>query len=237
MPETARMPFAPPSAAETVEAAVTSRRSVRGFRPDPVDLQLVERILAAASRAPSGSNIQPWSVHVLAGGPLRALAEELTGEFLSGAPEAPDYRYYPTNWRSPYIERRRQTGWSLYALTGVARGDHEAGQRQRAKNYSFFGAPVGLVFTLDNDLNPGSWIDMGMFMENVMVLARGHGLHTCPLAAIGNYPPIVRRHLAIPDTKIIIAGMALGHEDPTEPANALRTGREPVSVFCTFHTD
>ena len=225
------------SPAEIVEEAVASRRSVRGFLPNPVDLDLVARILAVARRAPSGSNIQPWQVHVLTGQPLRTLAEELTSVFLAGEPEAPDYAYYPTHWRSPYIERRRQTGWSLYALTGVERGDHEAGQRQRAKNYSFFGAPVGLVFAIDRDLNPGSWVDNGMFMQNVMVLARGHGLHTCPLAAIGNYPPIVRRHLGIPDSQMVIAGMAIGHEDVQEPANRLRTTREELSTFCTFHTD
>lgn len=237
MPESARISAPAPTAAEIVEQAVASRRSVRGFLPDAVDLSLVERILTVASRAPSGSNIQPWQVHVLTGRPLQALGEELTAVFLSGEPEAPDYRYYPTNWRSPYIERRRRTGWSLYALTGVERGDHAAGQRQRAKNYGFFGAPVGLVFAIDSDLNPGSWVDNGMFMQNVMVLARGHGLHTCPLAAIGNYPQIVRRHLGMPETQVVIAGMAIGHEDAAEPANRLRTPREDVATFCTFHTE
>lgn len=221
--------------AAVVEKAVNSRRAVRGFLPTPIDLPLVERILSIASRAPSGSNIQPWSVHVLTGQPLRELGNALTAAFLSGEPEAPDYSYYPTEWRSPYIDRRRRTGWSLYSLTGVARGDKEAGQRQRARNYSFFGAPVGLVFAIDRDLNVGSWLDNGMFMQSAMVLARAHGLATCPLAAIGNYPRIVREHLAIPDSQIVMAGMALGLEDPDEPANRLRTEREPLSNFCTFH--
>jgi nitroreductase len=219
-----------------VEEAVSTRRSVRGFRPDPIDLGIVERILTVASRAPSGSNIQPWSVHLLVGEPLRALGEELTATFLSGEPERPDYSYYPTNWRSPYIERRRKTGWSLYELAGVARGDYAAGQRQRARNYRFFGAPVGLVFAIDRDLNPGSWVDNGMYMQTVMILARAHGLHTCPLAAIGNYPDIVRRHLGIPGSQIVIAGMAIGHADEDEPTNRLRTDREPLAVFCTRHS-
>lgn len=220
-----------------VEQAVSTRRSIRGFLPDPVDIATVERILAVASRSPSGSNIQPWSVHLLAGAPLRQLGDELTAIFMAGEAERPDYSYYPTEWRSPYLERRRKTGWSLYGLTGVGKGDREAGQRQRARNYGFFGAPVGLVFAIDRDLNQGSWVDNGMFMQTIMILARAHDLHTCPLAAIGNYPDVVRRHLGITDSQIVIAGMAIGHADPDEPANRLVTEREPVSLFCTRHVD
>ena len=218
-----------------VEHAVTTRRAIRAFRPEAVDIALVERILVAASYAPSGSNIQPWSVHVVTGEALDQLGAELTRTFLSGEAERPDFAYYPTRWRAPYIDRRRKTGWSLYQLAGVARGDREAGDRQRARNYSFFGAPVGLVFAIDEDLNQGSWLDYGMFIQSVMVLARAHGLHTCPLAAIGNYPDIVRRHLGIAPGQIVVAGMALGHPDPAEPTNRLITEREPVAAFTTFH--
>ncbi len=227
----------PPSGADAlaVEQAVTSRRSVRGFLPTPVDLALVARLLTLAGRAPSGSNIQPWLVHVVAGQPLADLAADLTATFLSGAPERPDYAYYPTDWRAPYLDRRRKTGWGLYALTGVARGDHAAGQKQRARNYTFFGAPVCIVFTLERHLNKGSWVDCGMYMQSVMLLARAHGLDTCPLASTGNYPDIVRRHLSIPEDQIVLAGMAMGFADPDEPANRLRTERAPLADFCTFH--
>jgi nitroreductase len=218
-----------------VEHAVVTRRAMRAFRPDTVERSLVERILAAASHAPSGSNIQPWSVHVVTGEPLRLLSAEMTEAFLSGEPERADFAYYPTNWRPPYIDRRRKTGWGLYQLAGVERGNREAGDRQRARNYSFFGAPVGLVFAIDDDLNKGSWLDYGMFIQSVMVLARAHGLHTCPLAAIGNYPDIVRRHLRIAGSQVVIAGMALGHLDQGDPTNRLITEREPVSAFATFH--
>lgn len=221
--------------AAAVEHAVTTRRAIRAFRPDPVDMALVKRILSAARFAPSGSNIQPWSVHVVTGEPLRRMSAELTRTFMSGAPERPDFAYYPTNWRPPYIDRRRKTGWSLYQLAGVARGDRQAGDRQRARNYAFFGAPVGLVFAIDKDLNQGSWLDYGMFIQSIMVLARAHGLHTCPLAAIGNYPDIVRRHLGIADAQIVIAGMALGHPDMADPTNRLITEREPLEEFTAFH--
>ena len=218
-----------------VEHAVKTRRAIRAFRPDTVDIGLVERILSAARYAPSGSNIQPWSVHVVTGEALQRLGRELTETFLSGEAERADFAYYPTRWRAPYIERRRKTGWSLYQLAGVARGDREAGDRQRARNYSFFGAPVGLVFAIDDDLNQGSWLDYGMFIQSVMILARAHGLHTCPLAAIGNYPDIVRSHLGIAAGQIVVAGMALGHPDQGEPTNRLITEREPVAAFTTFH--
>ena len=230
-------PYPGPDALGPVEHAVATRRSVRGFRPNPVDLATVERILAVASRAPSGSNIQPWSVHLLAGRPLRDLGAELTATFLAGEAERPDYSYYPTEWRAPYLDWRRKTGWGLYELAGIKRGDHEGGQRQRARNYDFFGAPVGLVFAIDRDLNQGSWVDNGMLMQTIMSLARAHGLHTCPLAAIGNYPDIVRRRLGIGDDQIVIAGIAMGHADPNEPTNRLRTEREPVSRFCVRHTE
>ena len=223
------------SAIGFVEHAIMTRRAIRAFRPDAVDLNIVARILEVASYAPSGSNIQPWSVHVVTGQPLRALSEELTATFLSGEPERPDFEYCPSTWRSPFIERRRKTGWSLYQLAGIVRRDRDAGARQRARNYSFFGAPVGLVFAIDADLNKGSWVDNGMLIQSVMVLARAHGLHTCPLASTGNYPDIVRRHLGIPDTQIVMAGVAIGFADIEAPTNRLVTDREPVEIFATFH--
>jgi nitroreductase len=222
---------------EAVEWAITTRRSVRGFTDEPVPRATIERLLETASRAPSGSNIQPWKVHVLTGPALDRLKTALCQAHFGGEPEAREYEYYPTTWRSPYLERRRKVGWDLYAITGVARGDHDASMRQRGRNYVFFGAPVGLVFTIDRDLGQGSWLDFGMFLQNIMVAARGHGLDTCPQAAIANYPLILRRQLAIRDGEIVVCGMALGRADPSEPANRLTTEREPLADFCTFHED
>ncbi len=173
-------------AGEIVEWAITTRRSVRGFIDEPVPRAIVERLLEIASRAPSGSNIQPWKVHVLMGAALERLKAALCAAHFGAEPEAREYEYYQTTWRSPYLERRRKTGWDLYTLTGVERGDRAASLRQRGRNYIFFGAPVGLVFTIDRDLGQGSWLDFGMFLQNIMIAARGHQLDTCPQAAIAN---------------------------------------------------
>jgi nitroreductase len=222
---------------EAVSYAITSRRSVRGFLPDPVAPEVIVSLLTIASRAPSGSNIQPWKVHVLTGAALARVAQAMSEAFASGEPETREYEYYPTTWRSPYLERRRAVGWELYRLAGVTKGDRSAGDRQRARNYAFFGAPVGFVFTIDRDMEQGSWLDYGMFLENIMVAARGFGLDTCPQAALANYPQVMRRELAIPDSEMIVCGMALGVADPAEPTNALVTPRETVESFTIFHSE
>jgi nitroreductase len=227
----------PETTAEIVDRAIASRRSVRGFTDEPVPRATVERLLEVASRAPSGSNIQPWKAHVAMGAALARLKAALSAAHFGGEPEAREYEYYPVTWRSPYLERRRKIGWDLYTLTGVARGDRDASVRQRGRNYAFFGAPVGLVFTIDRDLGQGSWLDFGMFLQNIMVAARGRDLHTCPQAAIANYPAILRRELGIPADEMVVCGMALGKEDPSEPANGLVTEREPLATFCIFHEE
>lgn len=224
-------------ASAAVDGAIRTRRSIRGFLPTPVAVEAIRELLDLAACAPSGSNIQPWRVHVLTGDALQRLKDELLAQHDAHAPEEREYEYYPTSWRSPYLERRRAVGWKLYELAGVAKGDREAGHRQRGLNYTFFGAPVGLVFTIDNDLEKGSWLDCGMFIQTLMIAARGRGLDTCPQAAIANYPSVLRRHLPIADTETIICGMAIGFADPAEPANALEPGREAVEVFATFHAD
>jgi nitroreductase len=225
----------PDRSREAVDLAITSRRSIRGFLDTPIDKAAIVRLLEVAGRAPSGSNIQPWKAHVLTGPVLRRLTDQLTAAHFAGQPEEREYEYYPVAWRSPYLERRRKVGWQLYELAGVTRGDREAALRQRGRNYTFFGAPVGLIFTIDRDLEKGSWLDYGMFLQSLMIAARGSGLDTCPQAAIANYPAIVRGVLGIPDSEIIVCGMALGLADPAEPANALVAEREPVSSFAQFH--
>lgn len=224
-----------PDDAAAVDRAIESRRSIRGFRPDPVPTAEVERLLALASRAPSGSNTQPWRVHVATGAALARLTGALVAAHEAGRPEAREYAYYMVDWREPYLGRRRRVGWQLYELAGVAKGDREAGDRQRGRNYTFFGAPVGLVFTIDRDLEQGSWIDYGMFLQSVMIAARGRGLDTCAQAAIASYPDVVRAELGISDSQIVLCGMALGHADPDDPTNALHSEREPVRGFTTFH--
>src|SRR5690606_13598901 len=215
--------------------AIVSRQSVRGFLPKPVPQALIRRILQAAARAPSGSNIQPWKVHVVTGATRDALSRALLQTHERGERERREYQYYPVNWRSPYLDRRRETGWGLYSLLGIQKGDREASARQHGRNYEFFGAPCLLLFTIDRDLDKGSWLDYGMFLQNMMIMARGCGLDTCPQAALANYPDIVKQHLRIPDDQIVACGIAIGYQDPDEPANRYRTTRVPVDEFAVFH--
>ncbi|CAO3435515.1 nitroreductase [Azospirillum doebereinerae] len=225
-----RLPFPGLAAVE----AVRGRRSVRAFLERPVPRAQVADILGTAARAPSGSNIQPWKVYVVAGPARDALVADLLAAHDAGVPPDPEYAYYPETWREPYLARRRKVGWDLYGALGIAKGDRERVARQHARNYEFFGAPVGLFFTLDRDMTAGSWLDLGMFMQNVMILARGIGLDTCPQQAFCNHHRIVRRHLGIPEGESLISGMALGHADPTAPENRFDTEREPVDGFARF---
>lgn len=218
-----------------VDDAIATRRSVRGFTQEPVPLAMVRDILALAGRAPSMTNTQPWRVHVLAGPVRDALCREIMAAHAAGEHPEPEYAYYPREWVSPYLDRRRQIGWALYGLLGIAKGDREATARQHRRNYDFFGAPVGMIFTLHRAMGHGSFLDLGMFLQTIMVAARARGLDTCPQAAFMNWHGIIRRHLAIPAEEMVICGMAIGLADAAEPANALIAPREPVDAFCRFH--
>lgn len=219
-----------------VRRAVIGRKSVRGFKPDPVALALVMRILDDAARAPSGTNTQPWRVHIAIGAARDRLAAEVTRAATS-EPQAHEYKYSPEPLPEPWLSRRRKVGFDLYGLAGIARGDAEGRKRQALENYLFFGAPVGLFFTMDRRFLLGSWLDMGMFMQNVMVLARGYGLETCPQAAWIYYGPTVHRALAIPDEEILVSGMSLGYPDWSAKLNALVTERVPAAEFAVVHRD
>ena len=219
-----------------VDQAILTRRSVRGFLPTPVDQATVEELLTLASRAPSGSNIQPWKVRVVAGEARerlsRAILEALDRDGYEKHKR--EWNYYPVNWREPYLARRRKIGWDLYGLLGIKKGDFENTEKQRRRNYEFFGAPVGLIFTLDEDLEIGSWLDLGIFIGALTVAARGRGLDTCPQAAFADFHAVIREQLGVPRNEIIICGMALGYEDPSAPENRLVTERAPASEFATF---
>ena len=234
-PARGALPFAAGAAARSVEEAILSRRSLRAFKPDPVPRAMVERILAVASRAPSGSNIQPWKVYVVAGEVRDRLAGIMHDECMRhGDDWKREYDYYPPQWREPYLARRRKIGWDLYGLLGIAKGDRERTRQQHARNYLFFDAPVGLVITLERDLPVGAWLDTGMFVQNVMLMARAYGLDTCPQAAIANAHAIVRRALQIPEAEIVVCGMSLGYARADAVENTLVTEREPVADFAIF---
>lgn len=220
--------------ADPVAAAITSRRSVRAFLGTPVPRETIERILDIAARAPSGTNMQPWRGYVLTGEPLRRLSEALVAEAMAGTPVEGEYRYYPEAFFEPYLSRRRKVGWDLYGLLGIAKGETEKMKRQHARNYTFFGAPVGIIFTIHRRLEIGSWLDYGIFLGNVMTAARGMGLDTCPQAAFAPHHRTIREHLPIPEEEVVVCGMALGHADPDAPENALVTERVPAREFCRF---
>ncbi len=219
-----------------VRTAVTGRKSVRGFKPDPVPVALVRQILDDAARAPSGTNTQPWRVHIAIDAARDRLSAALTDAAQSG-PQQNEYRYSPDELPEPYLSRRRKVGFDLYGIAGIARGDMAGRKKQALKNYTFFGAPVGLFFTMDRRLEFGSWLDIGMFMQNVMVLARGYSLETCPQAAWIYYGQTVHKALGIPDTELLISGMALGHPDWSVTENALETERAPSTEFATVHSE
>ena len=219
-----------------VIAAITGRRSVRGFLPDPVPRPVIEAILSAASRAPSGTNLQPWRVHVLTGAARQQLTEAILAHRRLHPEPAGQYRYYPDTWREPYLARRRKIGWDLYGLLGIGRTDRRAMREQHDRNFSFFGAPVGMIFTLDRDMGQGAFLDLGMFMQSVMIAAQGFGLDTCPQAAFMSYHAIITERLRLPDTSMVVCGMALGRVDPAAPANQLATVRAPLEDFVTFLT-
>ena len=227
-----------PESIVAVDAAITSRRSVRAFLPTPVARQTIEDILAVASRAPSGVNTQPWKVTVLTGAAKQGLTDRILAahdrNIGSTGADVGEYDYYPTEWVSPYIERRRKIGWDLYGLLGIAKGDKARMHAQHGRNYRFFDAPVGMIFTIDRILRQGSWIDYGMFLENIMVAARGRGLDTCPQAAFIGFYKEIAEHLALPASEMVVCGMSLGFADPEAPENRLVTERVPVAAFARF---
>lgn len=226
-----------PETTAAVDAAITSRRSVRAFLPTAVSRETVEQILSVASRAPSGTNTQPWKVHVLTDGAKDALVREIQAAHddpVARAQHTEEYSYYPTEWRSPYIDRRRKVGWDLYTLLGIGRADKAQMHAQHGRNYAFFDAPVGLMFTIDRVLQTGSWLDYGMFLQNVMTAARGRGLDTCPQAAFMQFHRIIAKHLDLGPDEMVVCGMSLGHADPDAVANRLTTERAPVSDFARF---
>lgn len=220
-----------------VDAAITSRRSIRAFLPTPVAREDIEAILDVAARAPSGTNTQPWKVYVLTG----ATKEKLSAEVLRAHNDPAtsklhneEYHYYPVEWVSPYIDRRRKVGWDLYSLLGLQR-DNKAGMHaQHGRNYRFFDAPVGIIFTIDRIMKQGSWLDYGMFLQNIMIAARARGLDTCPQAAFTQYHKIIGEVLQLPANEMVVCGMSLGYADPDKIENTLVTEREPIPAFTRF---
>ena len=199
--------------------------------------ETIEQILAVASRAPSGTNTQPWRVYVLNGAAKTELSRKIVAAYDDPAQRAThveEYAYYPTEWKSPFIDRRRKIGWDLYNLLQIGKTDKARMHAQHARNYAFFDAPIGLIFTIDRVMRQGSWLDYGMFLQSVMVAARARGLDTCPQAAFTQFHRLISEHVGAPDNEQVVCGMSLGHADPAAVENTLVTEREPVSGFTRF---
>ncbi|WLI88096.1 nitroreductase [Massilia sp. R2A-15] len=222
---------------QMVDDAIASRRSIRAFLPTPVAREDIEAILGVSARAPSGTNIQPWRVTVLTGAAKERLSDAILKVYHdkeAASAHTEEYAYYPRQWVSPFIERRRKVGWDLYALLGLTREDKAGMAAQHGRNYRFFDAPVGLIFTIDRVLEQGSWLDYGMFLQNIMVAARGRGLDTCPQAAFTQFHRIISEQLGLPENETVVCGMALGYADPEKIENSLITERVPVGEFVRF---
>ncbi len=215
--------------------AITSRRSIRAFTDEPVDQEVLETILQDAARAASGTNIQPWHVTVLQGQAKDDLVDAVQAAFDEGNSEHDD-KYYPSEFVEPYKARRRKIGWDMYGLIGIEKGETDKMIAQARKNYEFFSAPVGLMFSMHETMSYGGWLDLGLYMANVMTLAREHGLHTCPQAAWREYETVIHSTLGLPDDQRVIVGMALGHEDTNHVINELRTERADVAEFVDFRS-
>ena len=226
------------STAATVKEAIDTRMSARAFTQQAVPRELLTELLAQASRAPSGTNTQPWKVYVLQGHSRDSLVEKVCAahdEVRAHPEKAAEYRepydYYPEKWVSPFIDRRRENGWSLYGLLGITKGDKDKMHAQHQRNYRFFDAPVGLMFTLDKVMGRGSLVDYGMFLQTLMLAARGMGLHTCPQAAWNGFGSIILPHIGAGDNEMLVCGMALGYADESQIVNTFRTPRETVASF------
>ncbi len=222
----------------SVDAAIESRFSARAFLPTPVPRETLSHILKVAARAPSGTNTQPWRVYVVQGAARDQIVTEvcaahdairanpaLASEYSEG------YDYYPEKWVSPFIDRRRENGWSLYGLLGITKGDKDAMHTQHQRNFKFFDAPVGLFFTIDRVMGRGSLVDCGMLIENVMVAARAQGLHTCPQAAWNGFSKLINPIIGAGDNELMVCGMSLGFADTSAVVNTFHTPRVAVEDF------
>jgi len=219
-----------------VRDAIASRCSCRAFLPNAVPLETVEDILSRAARAPSGGNLQPWLVHVLAGERLEALKVQLRPRFAKELPrgEGAEYQVYPPGLKEPYYTRRFRVGEQLYASLGIPREDRPARYRQFGRNYLFYDAPVGMFVCVDRVMGAPQWSDLGGFLQNISLLARAYGLHTCVQEAWTSWHKTVSAFLNLPPEHILFCGIALGHADEAAAINRWRSEREPVEAFATF---
>jgi len=222
---------------KVVDQVIFARKSIRAFLDTSIEQDVILEILDIAARAPSGSNVQPWKVYILQGDTKDRLSEELKNVFNDPSKSAlyhPEYTYYPKTWVEPFLSRRRKVGFDLYKLVGIARGESQKMHEQHAKNFDFFGAPVAIIFTIPRIMELGSWLDYGMFLQNIMIAAQARGLQTCPQAALITFHQIVAKHVGFSSDEQMVCSMCLGYEDPSASANLIETERVSAREFTTF---
>lgn len=220
------------------DRVIAGRVSTRAFLPTPIPRATIEAILDVAARAPSGTNMQPWRGHVVVGAERDLLCEAVCAAFDSGDPiHKREVKYYPDEFFEPYLSRRRKVGWDLYGLLGIGKGDVEKTKAQHRRNFQFFDAPVGMIFTIHRKLETGSWLDYGMFLQNIITAAGARGIDSCAQAAWSQYHRVIRQVLDLPEDDIVVCGMALGYADHDAPVNRMKTDRVPARDFMTFRGD
>lgn len=217
-----------------IQEAVTTRRSIRAFLPNAVPGETIRRVVGTAARAPSGGNLQPWHIDVLAGEPLAALKETMQAHLQTGAEPAWEYDVYPKQLASPWRDRRFKVGEDMYARLGIPRDDKPARLRWFARNYDFFGAPMALFCSVDRAMGPPQWADLGMYMQTVMLLLRAEGLDSCPQECWAAYPEVIGRALDLPPGRMLFSGMSIGYRDPSHPVNELVSDRAPLDEWARF---
>ena len=193
-----------------IDRVIAGRFSCRKFSNRPVSRWTIEQILRIARFAPSGANIQPWHVYVLAGATKNMVSAALLKAYAAKDEYGSEYQYYASELPLPYSERQQEFGRLFYGSLGIARDDRESRAKQTARNYEFFGAPVGLIVTIDRRLEVGSWLDLGMFLQNVMLAAAGRGLQSCPQETFAKYHKLIRPLLSIPDEQMVVCGISMG---------------------------
>ncbi|QQV76410.1 nitroreductase [Sphingomonas aliaeris] len=217
-----------------VSEAVAARRSVRGYLDRPVDRAVLEMIVRKAGRAATGGNLQPWHIDVIVGQPLVDLKAKMMAKLASGQKEEPAYAIYPDKLTGPYRDRRFAIGEAMYREIGIPREDKAGRMSWFARNFQFFGAPAALFCTVDRQMGPPQWADLGMYLQNVMLLAVEAGLATCAQECWAMYPDTITSFLGTPRERMLFCGMAIGYEDTEEPANRVRSERAPDEEWLTI---
>jgi nitroreductase len=218
-----------------VDEVIQSRKATRSFLDTPVEKRLVVEILNVARFAPSNSNTQPWRVYVVTGQMQDVLSRDLYNAHQYHSNEyTAEFKHFPDVLRNQFLERQGEFASRYYTCLGIERTDEAARHAQTARNFLFFGAPVGLIFTISDTLERGSWIDYGIFLQTIMLAAKARGIDTCPQISFAKYHTVIRRHLHIPTDETVVCGMSMGYADPRASVNSMCIPRVPVDAFTSF---